>query len=227
VVTPDGKSLPLPPPEYKRMGPDPLGKTLTVEKGDLGIRKLQFNKDAAQGTYNAVAVSAPSFFTQYVDSKGKKKMSMKPLDQIKDAKQVLFACKYTSYAKAPIVYKKWTEAKPLGHDLEIVPMVDTSKLRAGDLLPVQAFFMGKPLAIKGTDMAFVTASSKTFGGPDHFSLMSYLMGGKAQFRIPAAGQWLLSVMITRDVDKDPALADLKGKTHTVIYMATLNVNVNP
>ena len=228
VITPDGKKIPLPLPSNKRMMPEDVGSGLSVEKGDLGIRKLQFTDKSADGTYQVSAVSKPSFFTQYVDKDGKQRMEMKSMDQVKGADKVISSLKFMSYAKAIFGKKKWTDVKPLGDDLEVIPLADVTDLRVGDLLPVSVNFMGKPLATEGMDIQFVTATSNSFGGPDKFSLMSYLDDkGKAQFRIPAAGEWLVTIYVMRPVAKDPSLADLKDKTQMIIYMATMTVTVKP
>jgi uncharacterized GH25 family protein len=227
LVTPTGKRISLPPPSGKRMMPEDAGSGMTVEKGDLGIRKLQFTKDAPEGTYQVCAASAPSFFTQYLDKKGKQRTSMKPLDEVKDAEKIIYSVKYMSFAKSIFGFKGSTEAKPLGDDLEIIPLVDVTDIRTGDLLPIKVMLMGKPLSTEGLDIQYVTASSNTFGGPDKFALTSFLFDGKAQFRMPTPGEWLLNIYVMRPVDKDPSLAHLKGKAQTIIYAATLNVTVKP
>jgi uncharacterized GH25 family protein len=227
VYDPSGKKMQLPLPDTKRIMPEELTKTLTVEKGDLGIRKLQFSEDSPKGSYQTAVQSVPAFFTQYVDNKGKTKMAMQSLDKVKNVEQVIYSIQFMSFAKTIFNYHEWTDIKPLGHDLEITPLVDVSDLHVGDMLPVSVTFMGKPLSIVGTNIEYITATSNTFGGPDKFSLYSYLMDGKAQFRMPTAGQWLLNVNVARDVDKDPTLSDLKGKANKIWYSATLNVTVKP
>jgi uncharacterized GH25 family protein len=227
VISPEGKIIDLPKPSFERNMPVPAPGAVSVEEGDLGVRKVQFQEDAAKGSYNVVAVSQPAFVAQYINTAGKKKAVFKPLDQIKDIKDIIFSVKYMSFAKSIFTFGEWTDVEPLGYDLEITPMSDTSKLHAGDILKVRVDFMGKPFVMRGTDIHFVRAVSNTFGGPDQFELMSFLRDGTASFRIPTAGQWLISCYAIRQVDKDPSLADLKGKTESIYYAASLNLTVKP
>jgi len=226
LVEPSGKKVPLPMPDYAR-NPRPPVDGLVVERGDVGVTKVQFTPESPVGAYVLNVEALSSYLNQYVNDKGKTVFSQKPLDQVKDARDVIFAWKYYAYAKAVFSYKEPGVPKPLGHDLEINPLVDVSTLKAGDLLPLEVTFLGKPLTIEGTDVHYLYATSNTFGGPDKFMLASWVIGGRAQFRLPSAGQWVFSIYLQRDVDKHPALADLKGKARQVYYVASLTVDVKP
>jgi len=227
LTTPDGETFDLPMPDFNRKERHPLGKTLSAEKGDLGITKINLTPESAAGTYQVSARATTTFFTQYKDKKGRMKYSQKTLDTIDDLGTVLFSGRYNSVAKS--FFSNGPSAVPasLGHDLEITPLVDPCALKAGDMLPVSVTYRGKPLSSVGADLARITAFSNTFGGPDNFMLMAYIYDGKAQFRLPAAGEWVLGVHVMKDVDKDPSLADLKGKTKTSFHGATMSVIVKP
>ena len=220
IIDPNGKRLALPMPDLKRVGPNPLGKNLTVENGELGIRKVQLTDTAPQGTYLVAVESKPMFITQYVNTEGKTKTAPKALDQIKDLKDVIFSVQYISYAKSGFSYKKQTAVEPLGHALEILPQVNISGIRAGDLVPVKVIFNGQPLSTIGTDIVF-------YGGPDKFELISYLVDGKAQFRLPTAGNWIFNVYTMRHVAKEPSMARLKGKVDSAFYSASYRLVVKP
>ncbi len=200
---------------------------MTAQCGDLGIRKLGLTDKTKPGTYQVVVTSKDNFFTKYVDKKGKQKMVMKPLDEVKDAHKVLFSIKYKSFAKTFMAVKKWTDPKPLGFDLEIMPMTDLSNVRVGDVVPFEIIFMGKPFSSGPHGIEYMTATSNTFGGPDNFSLYSYLINGKAQFRMPSAGQWVANVYVRQGVTLDGKLKELVGKCTTVYYAGTISFNVKP
>jgi uncharacterized GH25 family protein len=150
-----------------------------------------------------------------------------PLDEVKDAHKVLFSVKYKSFAKAFMAVKKWTDPKPLGFDLELMPMTDLSNVHVGNLVPFEISFMGKPLSSGADSIQYLTATSNTFGGPDGFFLSAYIMNGKAQFRMPSAGQWVANVYVKQDVTPESDLKELVGKCTTVYYAGTISFNVKP
>ncbi len=69
--------------------------------------------------------------------------------------------------------------------------------------------------------------AKTFGGPDKYYLGPNVYGGKAQFRFPPLGQWVVSINIQQDVTKDDSLDSLKGKCLQVLYNASISLTVYP
>ncbi|BBO89067.1 hypothetical protein [Desulfosarcina ovata] len=51
--------------------------------------------------------------------------------------------------------------------------------------------------------------------------MSYIMGGRAQFRVQSSGQWLISVNHKENVTEDGPLRELYGKAEHVFNSASL------
>ena len=200
---------------------------MTAQCSDLGIRKLSLTDKTKPGTYQVAVTSKDNFFTMYLDKKGKQKMVTKPLDQVKGVGKILTSIKYKSFAKAFFAVKKWTDPKPLGFDLEIMPMTDLSKVHVGDVVPFQITFMGKPFSCGPGGIEYITATSNSFGGPDGFFLSAYIMNGKAQFRMPSAGQWVVNVYVKQDVTSESDLKELVGKCTTVYYAGTISFNVKP
>lgn len=200
---------------------------MTAQCGDLGIRKLGLTDKTKPGTYQVAVTSKDNFFTVYLDKKGKQKMVTKPLDQVKGVGKILTSIKYKSFAKAFFAVKKWTDPKPLGFALEIMPMTDLSDVHVGDVVPFQITFMGKPFSCGPGGIEYITATSNSFGGPDGFFLAAYIMNGKAQFRMPAAGQWVANIYVRQDVTPESNLKDLVGKCTMVYYAGTISFNVKP
>jgi len=227
LVDPDLNRTALPMPVLKMEDVIETGSGMTAQCGDLGIRKLSLTDKTKPGTYQVVVTSKENFFTKYLDKKGKMKMAVKPLDEVKDAHKVLFSVKYKSFAKAFMAVKKWTDPKPLGFDLELIPMTDLSNVHVGDLVSFRVTFMDKPVVISPKNIRYLTATSNSFGGPDNFFLAAYIMNGKAQFRMPAAGQWVANVYVKQDVTPESDLKKLVGKCTTVYYAGTISFNVKP
>ena len=227
LVDPDLNRTALPMPVLKMEDVIKTSGGMTAQCGDLGIRKLGLTDKTKPGTYQVAVTSRDNFFTMYLDKKGKQKMVMKPLDEVKSAHKVLTCVKFKSFAKTFMAVKKWTDPKPLGHDLEIMPMTDLSNVHVGDVVPFQITFMGKPFSCGIDTIEYITAMSNSFGGPDGFFLSAYIMNGKAQFRMPTAGQWVVNVYVRQDVTPESNLKKLVGKCTTVCYGSTISFNVKP
>lgn len=112
-----------------------------------------------------------------------------------------------------------------GHDLEITPVTDLSNLRVGDLVQVEVLFNGELLSVTAKSVDCITAYSSGFGQSDLFSLQSYIMQGKAQFRVQSTGQWMISVNHKEDVTSDGPVKEVSGKADQVFHGASLTFTV--
>jgi uncharacterized GH25 family protein len=165
----------------------------------------------------------------YLNEKGRKKWAQKAMDEVRDATKVLAGMKYKSYAKAFFtVGGEWSRPEPVGYDLELLPLTDLSGVRAGDVVRFEVSLMGKPLSTSPEkSLEYITAHSNAFGGPDGFFLASMLHNGKGQFRMPAAGQWVVNVYTSMDVDPEGPYRDLAGKCTKVFYSGSISFQVKP
>jgi len=227
LIDPDGNKTDLGLPSKIEGEPIEAKGDLKIEPGNLGIRKLSLTKETKPGTWQAVATSKENFFTKYIDKKGRQRMAQKSMDQITNANQILVSMKHLAFAKSFTAVQEWTPPKPLGYELELMPMTDLSNVHVGDLVSFRVTFMGKPVVTSPKNLRYLTATSNSFGGPDGFFIGAYIMNGKAQFRIPAAGQWVANVYVKQDVTPESYLKNLVGKCTTVYYAGTISFNVKP
>ena len=227
LIDPDFKSTALPLPDMKIHEKMKTSSGMTFQSGDLGIRKFGLTEKTKPGTYQVVVTSRDNFFSKYLDKKGKQKWVGKAMDEIKGAQKVLTGLKYKSFAKAYFAVQKWTEPKALGHDLEIMPMTDLSNVHVGDVVPFTVTFMGRPLSTSHKSIEYLTATSNAFGDPDGFFLSAYIFNGKAQFRMPAAGQWVVNVYVRQMVTRGNELKHLSDKCTMVDYAGTVSFHVKP
>ena len=98
----------------------------------------------------------------------------------------------------------------------------------GTWFPLRLRSWEKPLSTtpeKGLE--YITATSNTFGGPDGFFLSAMLHNGKGSFRLPTAGQWVVNVYTSYDVDPEKDPKTLVGKCTKVFYAGTISFNVKP
>ena len=221
LIEPDLTKTDLLKPGFKVSEPDLTRKNFELFAADLATQKVAFKQDSQPGVYQFSAASVPTYYTKYIDKNGKTRLKLKPVDQVEDAQKVLMSIKYQAFAKTCITLGKWSRPEPLGHGIEIIPFTDMSELKKGDLVEVEVRFFNKPLSVSAQGMEFITAHSAGFGQSDGFSLFSYLIDGKAQFRVQCPGQWMINVYHKQDVTRDGPLKDLFGKAQCVYHAATL------
>lgn len=224
-IAPDGKKTALKLPATKTAEALSSNTNLDVFDGDVGLQKIAFKEQSMSGTYAIEAISKPNFYTMYIDKNGKERMQLKPLDEIKDAKQVLMAVKFQAFGKAYLTLGAWQKQKPLGHGIEIVPLSDLSNVKVGDLLKFKLLFNGKELDANAKSIDYITAHSSSFGQSDGFSLFSYVIKGNAQFRVQSSGKWIVSISHKEDITKDGDLKELYGKANQAYYSASLTFDV--
>jgi len=218
--TMDKTALVLPPSEVAK----PAQSTANVDifVADVAMQKIALKENSAPGVYQIGAASVPTFYTKYIDKKGRTRMKMKPLNEVEGIDKLIFSAKYQAFAKAFMTLSPWLQPQALGHGLEIIPRTDLSNIHVGDLVEVKVLFNGKPL---GGEMAAITAYSNSFGHPDGFSLSSSLKEGKGQFRVQSSGQWVIFTKHLDKVKKDGPFKDLYGKTSMVALSASLTFTV--
>lgn len=227
LIDPDSQRADLGLPVIKKGKETKTSSGMILESGDLGIRRIGLTDKSKKGTYQVIAESKATYFTGYVDKNGKMQMTTKPMDKIKGAKKFNFSTRYKAVAKSYMTIGDWTKPKASGFDLEITPLSDLSSIKKDDLAKFEVTLNGKKLTCDMKGMNYLFATSNTYGGPDKFNLCSHIIDGKAQVRMPSAGQWVFSVIIKKEVKKDNELKDLYGKCNSIFYGSTISVNVAP
>ncbi|MCG8632689.1 MAG: DUF4198 domain-containing protein, partial [Desulfobacterales bacterium] len=151
----------------------------------------------------------------------------KPMDEIKGAKSFDFSTRYKAVATSYIGVKNWTKPVSVGHDLELMPETDLSRVKAGDVVRFAVSLKGKSVTSDMEGLNFLHMTSNTFGGPDNYMLAAYVLDGKAQIRVPTAGEWVASVMIKKEVRPDNELRALSKKCKSIYYGSTVSFNAKP
>ncbi|WP_321494228.1 DUF4198 domain-containing protein [uncultured Desulfobacter sp.] len=227
LVGPDNSISPIALPVLNQEHANNSKTGMTIVPGDLGLRKISLTDKTMPGTYQVAVESKATYFTGYMDAKGKQKMITKPMDEIKGAKSFNFSTRYKAVGKSYFGIEKWTQPQPMGYDLEIMPDTDMSNVKAGDLVKFTVTLKGKPLTCDMQGMNYLHMTSNTFGGPDKYMLAAYIMDGKAQIRVPTPGAWVASVMVKKVVTKDNELKDLASKCQSIYYGSTVSFTAKP
>ncbi len=227
LVGPDNSITPMPLPVIKQEKATASKTGMTIVPGDLGLRKISLTDKTMPGTYQVAAESKATYFTGYVDAKGKNRMTTKPMDEIKEAQSFNFSTRYKAMAKSYFSIEKWTPPTPLGYDLEIMPETDMTNVKADDLVKFTITLNGKPVTCDMKGMNYLHMTSNTFGGPDKYMLTAYIMNGSAQIRVPTPGAWRASVTVEKMVTKDNELKQLAGKCRSINYAASVSFTAKP
>lgn len=199
--------------EFLLILPSGRKEKLNPNPGGFLATELKFSEI---GTYIVSAVLKPGFYTMYIE-RGKIHHKSLPKTGLKN---VILSLYFEQYAKALINVEEGSDSnsfsKSVGHKLEIIPLKNPYKLKAGDFLPVQVIFKGKPLKycrVYGTYSGF---SAKT----DFCYATVTNDKGVAEIRILHHGPWLIKADV-----KFPVTEDLKGKCNEIHYTATLSFEV--
>ncbi len=201
---------------------------VVVEKGDVCPRKITIGDTAESGTYQVVAETVDTFYTMYMVD-GNMQFAMKPLDEMQ-GKNVVSCTKLSVFAKTYLKHKEWKDPKPLGLPLEITPLQDISDIHVGDWVTFKVDFMGQPFSCTQESMEFMMESSNTFGGEaggeiEGAFMCSYVINGRSRMRVPTAGQWLVNVFASQDVNEYGPLKSLVGKCNKVYFSSSATFNV--
>ncbi len=202
----------------------PGGKMLA---GDAFCRKLFFQKDAPQGTYQLAAVMEKTQFSVWINKKGQKKWGRLYLNEIKNAQDIKSCINFQSFAKAFVSVGKWTEPKPLGHELELIPLTDLSQVRVGDEVTFKVLLLGKPVQPDKNGQPDVKAYGECYGADGSYGLRGGIFNGMAKIRVTAPGRWLATVNVRKPVNKENGPKELIGKALTTGYNASATFFVRP
>lgn len=206
LITPNNKTIALKKP-LKGLEDIYDKDNLRIVDSNLAMQKISFGKESEKGTYSAALATQTGTFVKYLDKNDKTKFSTKDKDKIRDLKKVLATIKNTVYAKTYFVNKSWTQPKAVGHELELIPTNDISKLYIGDTITFDVLHKGKPL-----ESGYVTAKNALNKGDN--ALFANVRKGKAKFVLTNFGQWMFTVNNKKEQD---------GITISDTASATINI----
>lgn len=206
LITPKNEkiALELPLSKIKDIYDD---KVIKVSPSNLAMQKITFNKDSLSGTYSAAFSTKALLLTKYIDQKGNQRFKRAAASKVKDAKEIISSMKKITYGKSYFVFKKFTKVESIGHDLELIPKSDISKLYIGDTIEFEVLYKGKAL-----EKGYVTAKNSLSKSDN--SLFSSIRKGKVKFILTNVGQWSF------DISKE-----VQEKDITLSYTATATLNI--
>lgn len=198
--------------DYALFDPDGKKQKLSPNPGGYLATPVSLKK---QGAYLVGAALRPGFYTIY-EQAGKMHHKIGPKTGLEG---VIMSLYYEEYAKALILAGQALDdafKKPIGHNLEIIPLHRPSEIQPGDFLPVQVLFEGRPARfckVYGTYSGFSSNCDFAYSTTTNAD-------GEAKIRILQHGTWLVKAEL-----KLPATEDLKAKCNQRSYSATLTFEV--
>ncbi len=182
-----------------------------------GINPLQFKTESKipQGTHLVVISRNEDFYTKY-KSKNKTK---KAHASKKGLKNVIESRFIGMYAKAIVNSGKAKQSekpsrvlgKKVGHRLEIVPLSDPAKLKAGDYFEFRVLFNGEPLgeAFNSTYLGFSQDEAWAYSARSNSR-------GLAKVRLLKPGIWVIRVN-HKEKYPDPKVSDIYSLTASLVF----------
>jgi len=199
-------------------------KNFDVYDYDIALQKIAFKENSKEGVYTLEAKSHETYLLKYIDKKNRSRLKFTSIDKAKNIQSVISSLQAKRTAKSYITLGKWKKIKALKQGLELIPLNDLSNVKVGDLLSFDVLFYGEPITANSS-MEYITASSNTFGQDEKFSLLSYIVDGKAQIRVVSKGAWIISTTHKDVVKNNVKLKHLKNKVKTVEETTTLTFMV--
>ncbi len=193
---------------YAVIGPKGERRDLNSASGGFLAENINLK---TEGTYYVFAEKKPGFYTMFEkDGQIQHKMG----DMV-GCSNVILSLYYREYAKALVTVGPADQevlSKPLGHDLEIIPLQDPGQLKTGDEFRIKVLFKGKPARF-----CQVLATYQGFSSEDDFALATMAGGnGEASIRLIHHGPWLVKVKM-----ETPPGDEFKDKCLKRTYSATL------
>jgi uncharacterized GH25 family protein len=192
LISPDGNTVRLQKPsnEAEKIFKD---DNIVITQSNTAMQKVSFNEASKIGTYSVSAVTKANHFTRYVDKAGKIRFARVPEIMVNDAQKILESKEIRMFAKTYFSFNEWTQPKALGHKIEIIPTVNFSTLKIGEIVTFDVLYDGKPL-----ENGYITAKSEKT--PQANALYAKVKKGKVKFVLPVNGKWLFETIHEEDGD---------------------------
>ncbi len=198
--------------ELKLINEEGKAKDIEPGKGGFMATSVIIKK---QGANIISGITKPGFYTMYFD-KGRVHHKM---GSMKGLENVILSLNYENYAKALINVGDTSEdaySKPVGHNIEIIPIENPYLKKVGDTLKIKVLYNGKPASFCDISATYVGFSSKE----DYAFSNKTGSDGISTIRLLSPGQW-----IVRAIARKPAKDSLKEDCLEEKYSATLTFGV--
>lgn len=171
------------------------------------------------GTYVLSAETTPGYFTRWIDKKGRKRHSIKPMQVIADK---------AASVEASIYSKQWTKTyvtcdKPstpfpgcIGMPLELVPTRDPSTYKKGEVAEFKIYRYGKPYT--GVGYWDATYNGYSTEAEDMYVQRTEVKDGLIKLPLDTTGRWFVRFFIKTPAPESKHSEYLTSKlTSTLVF----------
>ncbi|MBL4629788.1 MAG: DUF4198 domain-containing protein [Paraglaciecola sp.] len=220
VIDPNGLRSPLGLITPKPQATQTLASGIQFQpESDTGRRKFILGKHALKGTYQVYASTHVTRVLVYQDKKGDTVYLNTAIDSLPKGSNVTGEGYNILLCKAVFTHQQWSEPAPLGMPLEIMPLTDLSQAGSGDLVRFKVLKNGDVFL----NEAHLLAYNASYG--DKWGMISPLVNGIGEFRIPNAGPWRISIGYEGKSSDFNAYKEMKDIL--MVMESTLVFNIKP
>ncbi len=194
--------------------PKGVAKEVSPIEGGFTAAVLDFEMP---GAHVAALASKTGYYTMYMEN-GKMHHATESMKG-KKPEDVIVSVYFENYAKSVLFVgdaKDEAYKKPVGHNLEIIPLTDPRDVKVGDMFEAQVMFEGKPAklaSVTGSHMGFDTGENAAFATGTGFD-------GKVAVRILHWGPQIIKAKVSM-----PPRGEHAGNCRGESYAATLTFHV--
>lgn len=213
--------------EYVRIiNPDMQVRDIVLrEEKSLHSYVVQYEKS---GTYVLTAETRPGYFAQYIDKKGRKRHSLKPLHAfIDNAQTVTSSMRSSQWTKAYVVCDEAGTSFPaeVGLPMELLPEKNPSLVKMGETITFQVHNDGKPY--KGDGFYDATYSGFSTESEDMYIPETPVKNGVFTVPVDMSGRWFVRFFTKVNAPEDKQKEYLTEKRTTTLTFEIRNERKRP
>ncbi len=170
------------------------------------------------GTYVLTATTNPGHFTTWLDKKGRKRHSIKPMSSVVDrASEIVSSLRSSQWTKTYVVCENPSAIFPAitGMPMELVPSKDVNMLKKGEIVEFQAYMNGKPY--NGHGYWDATYNGFSTQPEDMYIPRKEVFDGKIKLPVDVAGRWFVRFYTKTPPAKESKDFMLEKKTTTLVF----------
>lgn len=208
------------------IAPDKTVNNVTL-RDDRSLHSYLVSYDKP-GTYVLAAETTTGYFAMYIDKKGRKRHSFKPLYEFAEkADKILSSMKSSQWAKTYVFCEEPSKNFPanIGLPLEIVPGKDLASVKAGDSVAMTVFRDGK--AYMGEGFWDATYSGFSTESEDMYIQKTKCINGQFVLPVDVSGRWFVRFFTKNPAPEASVKKFLTEKRTTTLVFQVRNERKRP
>ncbi|CCO25457.1 DUF4198 domain-containing protein [Maridesulfovibrio hydrothermalis] len=170
------------------------------------------------GTYVLTATTNPGYFTTWLDKKGRKRHSIKPMSSVVNrASKIVSSLRSSQWTKTYVVCENPSAIFPavVGLPMELVPSKDVNMLKKGEVLTFQVYMDGKPY--RGHGYWDATYNGFSTQAEDMYIPRQESSNGQIKLPLDVTGRWFVRFYTKTPPAEGSKDFLLEKKTTTLVF----------